>query len=242
MKTLVLVEDEPTTLRFYGVGLKGLQDWRVLTAENGQKAVDLLRKESVDLLVTDLNMPIMDGYRLIAWSYERFPSMPIIVLTSMTELEPQAKAREAGALRVLSKPVRLSLLMEEVRLLGSRRAPGFVRGLALSSLLQLLNWEKRSCTMTVRSAGQVGYLYVKEGELIQAACGAEEGFPAAYEVLSWPRPEVEFVEACRVERVIDLPIAEILMNVAMFQDHKTNPGLGDTDPGQSSGPDPWTSF
>lgn len=255
-KLLLIVEDEPATLRFYSVGLKGLQDWRILTAENGQKALEVLRQEAVDVLVTDLNMPVMDGYKLITWAHERFPSLPIIVLTSMAELEPQARARALGALRVLSKPVRLSLLMEEIRLLGSREPQGLVKGLPLSSLLQLLNWERNSCTMTVRSGQRVGYLYVKDGEVIQALCGPEEGLPAAYEVLSWARPEVEFVQTCRMQPLIDLPVTELLMNAAMIQDHReesaTNPDFRPDAPEPPKPeppkpeppilPDPWTSF
>jgi len=217
-KVVLLVEDEPATLRFYQTGLKGLQGWRQVIAENGERALDVLRREPIDVLVTDLNMPVMDGYRLITSVHTLYPSIPIIVLTSLPPGAPQDRAMALGALQVLCKPVRLSLLMEEIKFLGSREPEGFVRGIGLSGLLQLMSWEGKTCTLTVRSKGSIGYLYCKKGRLIHALCGDDEGIVAAYQILTWPQPQVEFVDACRVEETISMSTEEILMNVAVIQD------------------------
>lgn len=217
-KSVLLVEDEPATLRFYQTGLKGLTGWRQLSAVNGEKALEILRREPIDVLVTDINMPVMDGYRLITSVHEFYPSIPIIVLTSLPAGAPQDRAIELGALRVLSKPVRLSVLMDEIKLLGKRESEGLVRGISLSGLLQLMGWEGKTCTLTVRSDESIGHLYFKKGRLIHALSGEDEGIVAAYQILTWPNPRVEFVEACRVGETINMPTEEILMNVAVIQD------------------------
>ncbi len=219
-RTVLLVEDEPATLRFYQTGLKGLSGWRQLTAGNGELALEILRHEAVDVLVTDLNMPVMDGYRLITIVYDLYPSIPILVLTSLPVGDSQDRARELGALKVLSKPVRLSLLMDEIKLLGSQEPAGAVKGVGLGSLLQLMSWEGKTCTLTVRSPEGVGQLYVQNGHLIHALSENEEGLVAAYTILSWLHPSVEFVGTCRVSGTIDMPIEELLMNVAIVQDHR----------------------
>lgn len=217
-KVVLLVEDEPATLRFYQTGLKGLSGWRQVVAENGARALEILRHESVDVLVTDLNMPIMDGYRLITSVHDLYPSIPVIVLTSLPPGVHQDRAMELGALRVLSKPVRLSLLMDEIKLLGSRESSGFVRGISLSGLLQLMSWEGKTCTLSVKSKNAFGHLYFVKGRLIQALSGDEEGLVAAYKILTWPQPQVEFVDACRVGQKINMSTEEILMNLAITQD------------------------
>ena len=234
-KLVLLVEDEPATMRFYQTGLKGLQGWQCLAAENGLVALDILRQHKVDVLVTDLNMPIMDGYRLIAAVHGLYPLLQVIVLTSLPEGEPQDRAKHLGALRVISKPVRLSLLMEEIKFQGGREAPGQVKGLGLSSLLQLMVWEAKTCTITVRSQDHIGHLYVNQGQLIHAINEKEEGLLAAFQILSWETPEVEFVDICQVEASIDLPTQEVLMQLAMLRDH----------PGDSPSPpreDVWGKF
>jgi CheY-like chemotaxis protein len=225
-KTILLVEDDDLTMRFYQTGLRPLQEFRFLTAANGQQAVDVLQKERVDLLVTDLNMPVMDGYKLVAHMTRHYPSVPIIVITGVGDREMKPEVHQIKGLRILHKPMKLSILMEEIRAAGSYEPAGKVRGISLGSLLQLMNWERKSSTLTVRhrdAAGllHTGYLYVKQGELIHAAYLSEESIPAAYAILGWDRPEVEFVETCRMHRTMELPITEILMNVAMIQDHET---------------------
>ena len=219
MKKVLLVEDEATTLQFYRKGLRGLQGWELLGASNGQEALDILRREPVNVLVTDLQMPVLDGFGLIAAVYACYPSIPIIVLTSLPEGLSFDRAKELGALKVLSKPVRLSALMDEIRALGDREAVGKVRGLAVGSLLQLMNWEMKTITLTVKSEERIGQLYVNHGALIHASCAAQEGLDAAYTILSWANPEVEFVDTCRVQPTIDLPVAEVLINAALMQDN-----------------------
>jgi len=219
-KTALLVEDEHSTLRFYMAGLRGLQEFRLLAAENGREALDLLERNPVDVVVTDLNMPVLDGYGLIAILAERYPSLPVIVITSVQESGLLEKAVALGALRVIPKPPKLSVLMEEIRAAGARPPEGIVQGLGLASLLQLLNWERQTATLTVRAPGGVGFLYVKEGHLVHAAFEKLEGLPAAYRILAWDGAHVEFVNSCRVTATIELAMGEVLMNAAVERDER----------------------
>jgi len=217
-RTVLLVEDEPATLRFYLAGLRGMQEFRLLSAQNGVEALAVLQANPVDVVVTDLKMPVLDGYGLLMILGAKYPSLPVIVLTAVAEPGMLNRAVELGALRVLAKPIRLSLLMEEVRAAAARAPHGIVQGLGLPSLLQLLSWERKTATLTVFSPEGVGYLYVNDGQLIHAACAQEEGLDAAYRILGWEAARVEFVSTCRVEPSIDLPVPELLMNVALHRD------------------------
>ena len=219
-RTVLMVEDEAATLRFYLAGLRGMQEFRLLAAENGAEALAVLQSNPVDVVVTDLKMPVLDGYALLAILAERYPSLPVIVLTAVAEPGMLTRAVELGALRILAKPIKLSLLMEEIRAAALVEPHGIVKGLGLSSLLQLLNWERKTATLTVHSRDGVGYLYVKDGELIHAAREQAEGLPAAYRILGWDSARVEFISTCRVQPTMTLPVPEVLLNVAMQRDHR----------------------
>jgi len=223
VKTALLVEDEHSTLRFYLMGLKGLQEFKLLSAENGHEALEVLKEHAVDVVVTDLNMPILDGYGLIAVLAERYPALPIIVITSVADPALQNQALDLGAIRVIPKPPKLSMLMEVIRAAAAVPPQGLVRGLALASLLQLMNWERRTATLTAKGPHGTGFLYVKDGDLIHAAVGRTEGLPAAYKILSWEGLQVEFVFTCKVRPTIDLPLSELLMNLALYRDHQKLP-------------------
>jgi CheY-like chemotaxis protein len=222
-RTVLLVEDEASTLRFYLAGLRGLQEFRLLSAANGAEALGQVQSQPVDVVVTDLKMPVLDGYSLIAILGERYPSLPVIVLTAVSDPHMLNRAVELGALRILAKPVRLSTLMDEIRAAAAVPPQGLVHGLPLSSLLQLLNWERRTATLTVRARESAGYLYVREGELVHAACEQDEGLPAALRILGWAAARVEFVETCRVQATMAIPIPELLLAVAVHQDRPPQP-------------------
>jgi len=195
-----------------------LAGFRILVASNGAEAVDLMRQETVDVLVTDLNMPVMDGFNLIALVSERYPHIPILVITSMPEAEHQNVPLCLGALRILPKPVRLPLLMEEIKTVIQREPDGMVRGIPLNSLLQLMEWERKNATLTVHGEKGVGLIYLQSGQLIHAAFRELEGVEAAYQILIWERPHIEFMEICKVDRTIDMPLTEVLLNAAFLKD------------------------
>jgi hypothetical protein len=100
------------------------------------------------------------------------------------------------------------------------RPQGFVRGVSLPGLLQLLQWEGRSATITVHSGARLGRLYALNGKLIQAEAGETTGLQAAYEMCEWPAPSVEFVDACRVEAAFALSAEELQMDLALRRDER----------------------
>ncbi len=219
-KTLLVVEDDRSTLSLYRAGLKGLQGFKIIMAENGGQALEMLRQEPVHVLVTDLNMPVMDGFNLIAKASRFYPQVPIIVMTGLSESQHLNTPLQLGAIRILTKPPRLSILMDAIRAAAQFEPAGMVRGIGLNSILQLLSWEKKSCTLTVNSEAGMGLVYLSKGEVVHAAYREEEGLPAAYQILVWDRPDIEFVETCRVHQTIDLPLTELLMNAAMISDQR----------------------
>lgn len=91
---------------------------QVLTASNGAEAVEILKEQPVDLLVTDHDMPRMNGLDLIRWSKARFPHVTAVMITGQDSQALAAQGRECGALCVLLKPLsveRLLSLVHEIR-------------------------------------------------------------------------------------------------------------------------------
>jgi DNA-binding response OmpR family regulator len=219
-KTLLVVEDDRSTLSLYRAGLKGLAGFKILMAQNGAEALNILKQDPVHVMVTDLNMPVLDGFNLIAKVSRLYPQVPIIVMTGLDESQHLNTPLQLGAIRILTKPPRLTILMDAIRAAAQFEPSGLIRGLNLNSILQLLNWEKKSCTVTANSEAGMGLLYLQKGEVVHAAYRSDEGLPAAYQILTWERPDIEFVDTCRVDPTIDLPLTELLMNAAMITDHR----------------------
>jgi CheY-like chemotaxis protein len=220
LKTILVVDDDRGVLQVASRALLALKDFAVVTAENGALATRVLQDQPVDLLVTDLQMPVMGGYQLLTYVSQRHPELPAIVITSFLDLDTWGLAMDLGALRVLPKPVIPNMLQQEVRMLLNREPDGLVRGISLGNLLMLMHWEGKTCTMTVQSLGRVGMLYVSNGNLIHASFRDREGEAAALEILGWERAQITFVEACRVDATLTLDTPGLLMKAAMKGDEK----------------------
>lgn len=215
--TILLVEDDPVVQRYQSVALEEEGPFHVLTAEDGQEALDLLRSKPVDAVVTDLHMPGMDGFRLVAELSTRYPGLPIFVLTAIPDLAHLDPAITGGTLHIHSKPPDYALLAAQLNGLRAQ-AQGSARGISLAGLLQLLQWEGRTATLTVRAGARVGRLYVKDGHLIQAEAGEQGGTEAALSICAWPSPAVDFVDTCRVAPAFSLSAEALQMELALRRD------------------------
>lgn len=211
MKTILAVDDDRLTLLVVRRSLEG-PERKVLTASNGLEAVEMLRDHTVDLLVTDLEMPLMGGFQLLAHVTSRYPAVPVLVLSGVLDDEKRGKVQELGALRVLSKPPLTESLREAVEPLLHRAPDGRFRGMNLLTLMTLVFWEKKTCTLSIHGQnGTSGMLYLMEGQLVHAVTGAKEDADAAVEILGWDRADVTMMESCKIDRTFHQPMETFLV-------------------------------
>jgi two-component system chemotaxis response regulator CheY len=113
----ILTIDDSKTMRDMLMLTLADAGFDVLQAVDGQDGVDLLEKENVDLIITDINMPRMDGYEVIRQLRKRpeHKATPILVLTTESETDKKNIAREAGATGWLVKPFDPDKLIATVR-------------------------------------------------------------------------------------------------------------------------------
>lgn len=100
---LLVVEDEPD-IRDICVRLLRRGGHQVVAAENGQVALDRMREASIDLVLTDIQMPKMSGMELLHELRQRYPDTDVIVFTAHTTVETAREALKEGAFDYLAKP------------------------------------------------------------------------------------------------------------------------------------------
>ncbi len=121
MPNIMVVEDSPTMRQLITFALKRLPDYKVVEAVNGMDAFKKLSSEPFDLILADINMPVMDGLKLIGLlrSDLKYKKIPIIIITTEGTAEDKKKAMAAGATAYLSKPIQTQDLLKMVKkLLG----------------------------------------------------------------------------------------------------------------------------
>jgi two-component system, chemotaxis family, chemotaxis protein CheY len=113
---VLTVDDSRTILAMLHHTLTGA-GFEVLQAENGQMGLDVLKAEDVDVVITDINMPIMDGIEFIknVRSSGHYQSLPILILTTETSQEKRDLGRSAGGTGWIVKPFDPEKLISVIR-------------------------------------------------------------------------------------------------------------------------------
>jgi two-component system, chemotaxis family, chemotaxis protein CheY len=125
MSTILIVDDYAPNHRLMSFVLEQ-HGYAVAAASNGQQALERMESATVDLVLTDLSMPKMDGLALASAirADSRYAGIPIIIVTASTREQDQARASGIGANAFLTKPVDSTDLVHEVdRLIAGNNDP-----------------------------------------------------------------------------------------------------------------------
>jgi two-component system chemotaxis response regulator CheY len=116
MSNVILVVDDSDTVRKFVSLSLSMQGFKVVAARDGMDALEKLPAERVDLVITDLNMPNMDGFELIRAlrESEQYRELPIIILSSLSDQTSRDLALKAGAHSYLMKPFSIEKVQYEV--------------------------------------------------------------------------------------------------------------------------------
>ncbi len=222
MKKVLIVDDEKSFLLSLQDGFRQHDNkFTVLTAENGREAVELLKKTAVDLLITDLEMPEMDGFELLAWVSRKLPQLPVSVMTAFGTPEIETRLAEFKTLQYLEKPLDLETFEKAILTGLNSTTKSYIHGITPATFLQLIHLEKKSCTLKVSCKGETGYLYLSQGDLVDAECGDEKGEAAAYRIICWENAEIEMdTLGQRHEGPISSSLESILLNAFRAEDER----------------------
>jgi CheY-like chemotaxis protein len=113
--TILIVENEISN-RILIEKVLSTRGYRCLSASNGREALDLLDREVVDLILTDLSMPVLDGYRTIQLIRARpgISQVPIVAVTAYALNDENEAAMQIGCNEYLTKPFKPRQLLEVV--------------------------------------------------------------------------------------------------------------------------------
>lgn len=222
MKSILVVDDEE------GIGTSIRRAMRihspetkVLIAPNGAAAVALLQTQPVSLLVTDLLMPIMDGFELLAWMSQRQPRTPVIAMTAHRTDGVDARVSNLGAGLLVEKPFDVRALLDKIHEILGAAARGVLEGMALGTFVQMVAVENKTCTLRVAAGAKAGALYFSCGELMTAETESARGEPAALDILSWDGASIEVIPSCReLRREVELPLSHLLMEAFRLKDER----------------------
>ena len=116
-RTVLVVDDSPTVRQLIELNLRKVPGLRVVMASDGREALEKMKAESPVLVLTDINMPNMNGLELVAAIREKDKKTPIIVITTKGDPGDSDKGLAAGANAYITKPINGAQMVETVRTL-----------------------------------------------------------------------------------------------------------------------------
>ena len=235
--SLLLVEDDEFVRSALTRALNRTGVFAVTPAENGARALELLAQQPVDAILTDLQMPVMDGLTFLSHLLERGTQVPIAVMTGQPITRDLADRLQGyGIAATFTKPVDISVLADELQRSMSPTTVGRIAGITLFGFLQLLEVERKTGLVVVRASGEEGRLYFDRGQLIHAETRRQRGLAAVYDVVGWPDPKLElFYKRASRERTITESLQHVLMEAARLEDERGVAGLEERGAPESGG-------
>jgi CheY-like chemotaxis protein len=173
--------------------------YEVLVAETAGEALSILRHQGIDMVVIDIQMPVMDGMQFLSLVHRQYPSLKKVVLTGLASENYRAASLSGGAELFLEKPrsvegmeTILTTLKELLRWQPEEGFRGVLRRVGLQDVIQLECLSRHSLILEIMAAEVTGEIYIRDGSIIHARLGQQTGEGAFYQLLSLPSGEFNF--------------------------------------------------
>lgn len=223
IKNVLLVDDDQEMLLALREGFWKYRDsFSVQLAADGLSALEKLKKSVISLVVTDLKMPRMDGFELLAHIMEHYPDIPVIIITGYSTPEMELLAREGGAVGYIAKPFLIENLAQQIMTtLRKESEGGTLHNVSSGMFLQLVEMEQKTCTIRLdeKSGGKKGILFFREGDLLDARVNDLQGEAAAYEIFAWEQVNLSIQNGCALkEKRIHAEMQHLILEAARRKD------------------------
>lgn len=225
---VLILDDDPEFLDICKQLLSGLASKpEVLTANTASRALALLDSETFSLLLTDLRMPKMDGFQMLAIVRRRLPSQRIVAMSALSDEGASARAYSMGIDLFVEKPKsqkETHLFLECIEAMLERDAQqigfrGVVEHKGLVDIIQLESLAHSSAVLKITSGKSIGYIWFREGEIIDAATAKAKAEDAFKEILSWRLGRFDLLPAeLDRARSIHTSVQGLLLNYAQSLD------------------------
>lgn len=165
--------------------------WRIEVAASADRALEILKARPFDLVVVDVNMPVVDGVQFLTILTRRYPDLKKAALTSLATEEKRAACLANGAELFIEKPRSpdglksvFAMLEELVTWRPQTGFQGMLRRVNLQDVIQMECLGRNSSILEINDRKASGRIYIEDGRIIHAAAGGMTGEAAFQKLLS----------------------------------------------------------
>jgi CheY-like chemotaxis protein len=212
MDIVLVVDKDLAFLKSLKNTFSSLHQFGMKEALDGEEALKILSSERISVLVTDINAEKVDGLELLAYISQNHQGMPCIVMSSYGRPWFYKPLEQKEILYHLKKPVSMVSLVSAILVgLSLKDEEGVSRGMSLKTFLPLVEIERKTCRLEIRSQAKKGYMYFDEGILIDAHYKHYSSESAASEMMQWENCSIHLGELPRrrIQKRLNVPLMEM---------------------------------
>jgi len=222
------VDDDGDFLKTVGdlFGALSDQTWQVHLAATTDHALEILKDGKIELVVVDVQMPVLDGIQFTGMLQRRYPKIKRVVLTAYASEERRAASLANGADLFIEKPRTaeglksvFAMLNELLQATASEGFQGVLRRVGLSDVIQMECLARNSSILEIYNQHVIGRIYIEDGQLVHAAGGDLVGEQALQKLLSLPGGSFELAQfEAPPQLTLSGPWEFLLMEAARMRD------------------------
>jgi DNA-binding response OmpR family regulator len=228
IKKVLIVDDEETLTWSMAKSLSRDRDkYEVEIANNGREALEILGKMPIDLVISDIRMPDINGLDLLVQIKRDFPQTKVIIMTAYGSSDVQKEANKRGSLYYIEKPFEINeirkLILDLIR--EKRGFEGKLFDLQLTDIIQMNCLGRVTTSLVITKDDHRGAIYFNDGEIVHAECDNTEGEEAFYTILGWQEGKfVSNIGAFAPRETISSPWEHLLMEGVKRKDEASSAG------------------
>jgi len=221
MKTILVIEPNISELEsMMDTCRQGSTEFTVFSAQNLAQAQTILSRDRVDLIICSTIFPECQELAVLSELTKNYVYIPIIAVSPHQQSNGD-KIIASGASTFFESPIDKGNLLESINDLTERSSTGTVKGIPISSFLQMLENDGDSCTLCINCGQASGSIFLSEGSLVGAETGSLTGEEAVYEMISWDGAliEIKFFNGQRDDKIAK-PLISLIMEGLRLKDEK----------------------
>ena len=187
-KVLIVDDEETLTWSMTKTLAKDQGKYELFIANTGAEALKVLQKDPIDVVVTDIRMPDINGLELLSTIRKQYPTTKVIIMTAYGSPEVRKEATRKGSYFYLEKPFEISDIRTLILKALEEKRGGFVGqvvDLQLVDIIQMGCLGRFTMSLSVSKGNEEGLIYFQNGEIAHAEVGDLEGKEALFSMLEW---------------------------------------------------------
>jgi DNA-binding response OmpR family regulator/predicted regulator of Ras-like GTPase activity (Roadblock/LC7/MglB family) len=239
-KKVLIVDDEETLTWSMSKSLSKDRDkYSIFIGNTGKEALEVLKNNAVDLVITDIRLPDINGLDLLTAIRNDYPNTKVIIMTAYGSSDIQKEANKRGSLYYIEKPFEIADIRKLILdILWKRKGfEGNVFDLQLADVIQLNCLCRITAALKVNKGDQQGVIYFNDGNIVHAECDGQIGKEALFAILSWREGKFDHERGrTPAQNTISQNWEHLLFEGMRKKDEESSPTLGTHEMGLAASP------